>query len=110
MNQIAIDYLLRGSEAQQDLFERLHNLIMALYPQAENDISYGLLKFYIGKKRVWLGYWKQGVSLYTGFPELITEFKSKHPELKTGKGCVNFRFTDKIPLSDVKKLIRAVML
>jgi hypothetical protein len=85
MNQIVRDYINKGSTEQQKLFERLHNLIMELYPQAENAISYGLLKYYIGKQRVWLGYWKQGVSLYTGFPELIAQFKVKHPAIKTGR-------------------------
>jgi uncharacterized protein YdhG (YjbR/CyaY superfamily) len=110
MNQIAQDYINKSDDsAQKALFERLHNLIMKLYPLAENNLSYGLLKYFIGKQRIWLGYWKQGVSLYTGCPELITAFRQKYPEIKTGKGCLNFRLADKIPVPDLKQLIQGAL-
>jgi uncharacterized protein YdhG (YjbR/CyaY superfamily) len=109
MNKLAQDYMDKGTGEQRALFERLHLLITDLYPQAENKVSYGLLRYFIGKKGVWLGYWKQGVSLYSGYPELINAFKEKHPQLKYGKGCINFKLTDEIPEKDVKAFLKLIL-
>jgi uncharacterized protein YdhG (YjbR/CyaY superfamily) len=109
MTDIAREYMDKGTGEQRALFERLHNLIMGVYPAAENSISYGLLKYAADKRHVWLGFRKDGISLYTQFIPLITAFREKHPHLKYGKGCINFRLKDVIPEEDVRSLIESVL-
>ena len=109
MTREAEDYADVVSDERRQLFDRLQRIILAMYPNAELKVSYGILKHQIESGHVWLGYRKDGVSLYTGHPPLIAEFRAKHPGIKTGKGCLNFRLTDRIPLTDVRRLIRQAM-
>ena len=48
---------------------------------------------------------KNYVSLYTCGSHHLVEFKKKHPDIKTGKGCINFKETDPIPVAAMKKVI-----
>jgi hypothetical protein len=58
---------------------------------------------------VQLSYWKDGVTLLTMHPDLIAEFKAKHPKLKTNKASINFKLTDDIPEADVRHVIERAM-
>jgi len=48
---------------------------------------------------------KRYVSLYTCGYHHIADFKAKHPQIKTGKGCINFRQKDELPLDDLKAVV-----
>ena len=49
---------------------------------------------------------KHYLSLYTCAPAHIAEFKARHPGIKTGKGCINFRDRDPLPLEDIAQVVR----
>jgi hypothetical protein len=49
---------------------------------------------------------KHYVSLYTCGAEHLAEFKARYPQIKTGKGCINFKMNDTIPLAALKKVVR----
>jgi len=102
-------FITRGDQAQQELYKKLQQHILEMYPEVETRFSYGIPTYKVQTGKVWLGYWKGGVSLYTGFPALITGFVARHPNIKSGKGCLNFRLTDHIPWEDVFSLIRTAM-
>jgi len=91
---------------RRPLFDRLHALILGLYPHAEVVISYGVPTYRAKPGWVALSYWKFGVSLYPNGPHHIAEFKAKYPAIKTGKGSINFRVTDVVPLAALKKVIQ----
>jgi uncharacterized protein YdhG (YjbR/CyaY superfamily) len=93
-------------EDRRPLFDRLQGLILSLYPDASVVISYGVPTYKAKSGWVSLGYWKEGVSLYTNGPHHIDPFREKHPDIKTGKGSINFKLSDKIPVADLKKVIR----
>ena len=88
------------------LFDRLHALILDLYPEADIVISYQIPTYKARGGRVSLGLWKDGVSLYTTHPDHIGTFKQRHPSIKTGKASLNFRITDELPEDDVRDVIR----
>ena len=90
------------------LFDQLHGLILALYPDAEVVIASQIPTYKVksGEGEVALGYWKHGVSLYTGSSRLIKEFKEKHPAFKTGADSINFKVTDAVPAYDLKEIIK----
>ena len=98
-------YIEAVPEDRRPLFDKLQALIRNLYPDAEVLIWYHLLTF--RKKPGWvaLGYWKNGVSVYTNGPHHLAEFKAQYPHIKTGKGCINLKITDEVPIPALQKVI-----
>lgn len=50
------------SDGRRDLLLRLQARLMELYPDLSVTKAYGVIKYYRGKGKIFLGYWKQGVS------------------------------------------------
>jgi uncharacterized protein YdhG (YjbR/CyaY superfamily) len=90
-------------DGHRQLFDRLQSLILELYPHAEVRISYQIPTYKVGRRRVYLGLWKNGVSLHAIDVET---FKQRHPSIKTGKGSVNFKLTDELPEADIREVIK----
>jgi uncharacterized protein YdhG (YjbR/CyaY superfamily) len=99
-------YLAAVPKERKPLVNRLHELIVELYPDAEIDMSYRMPTYKAEEGWVALANQKQYVSLYTCGAHHLAEFKSKHPKIKTGKGCINFKQSDTVPVAAVKKVIR----
>jgi uncharacterized protein YdhG (YjbR/CyaY superfamily) len=93
-------------ERQRPLFDRLQSLILELYPHAETVISYQIPTYKVGGRRVYLGLWKDGVSLH-GVP--VEQFKQRHPSIKTGKGSLNFKVSDELPEADIRDVIQGAL-
>ncbi len=49
---------------QRPLFDRVHGLIIAAHPDATVRISYEIPTYEVGPRRLYLGVWQHGVSLY----------------------------------------------
>lgn len=106
MNKDVQRYVDAVPEDRKSLFEKLHAVIMDLYPNAVVVISYQIPTYRAKSGWVALGYWESGVSLYTNGPDHIAEFKEKYPAIKSGKGSINFRVSDVVPVPALKKVIR----
>jgi uncharacterized protein YdhG (YjbR/CyaY superfamily) len=84
----------------QELFGRVNGLILRAYPEAVVKLSYRIPSYWVGKRRLYVGVWKHGLSLY-GWPQgNEAGFVSRHPELKTSKGTIQIRLGDAARLSD----------
>jgi len=94
------------SGERRSLYGELHKLIMGMYPDAEVVISYGVPTYKAKSGRVGLGYWEGGVSLYPYGGSYLDEFRAKYPEIKTSKGTINFKVSEKVPVAALKKIIR----
>ncbi len=46
------------------LFDRLHRLILAAHPGAAVVLSYKIPTYKVGGRRLYVGVWKHGVSIY----------------------------------------------
>lgn len=92
-------------EASKLYFNQMHELVMQLYPEATIKVSYGIPIYKARTGWVGLGYWKDGVSIYTNGPEHLAEFRAKHPKVKGGKGSLNFKNTEALPLEDLSLVI-----
>lgn len=92
------------------VFDRLHRLVMATCPDAEVTLSYGMPVYRIGRRRLHIGAWKHGISLY-GSPDRDGGFRARHPGLVAGKGTIRLRPADAatIPDSEFLDLIRAAL-
>lgn len=94
---------------RRPLFDRLRALIEGLYPEARLTLSYGVPTFRTASGWVGLGYWKEGVSIYTNGRHNIAGFRAAHPRIRTGTGTINFRLTDDIPEDSLAEVIHGVM-
>jgi uncharacterized protein YdhG (YjbR/CyaY superfamily) len=93
-------------EERQARFHKLHTLIMDLYPDAEVVMSYRIPTYKAKSGWVGLANQKDYVSVYTNGPQHIAAFKAQHPEIKTGKACINFKDTDAVPIDALKQVVR----
>jgi uncharacterized protein YdhG (YjbR/CyaY superfamily) len=92
------------------LFDRLHRLILAAHPEAAVVLSYQMPTYKVGSRRLYLGAWKHGVSIY-GAQGRDAGFVSGHPGLKTSKGTIRLRPEDAagIPDEELGGLVRAAL-
>ena len=67
------------------VFDRLHRLITGMCPDADLVLSYGMPTYRIGRRRLNVGVWQHGLSLYVS-PNRDGGFSARHPELASGKG------------------------
>jgi hypothetical protein len=92
------------------VFDRLHQLIMQACPDAQLALSYGMPTYRIGRRRLNIGAWKHGLSLYVS-PNRDGGFSARHPDLAAGKGTIKLRPADaaRIPDSELQDLVRAAL-
>ena len=93
------------------VFDRLHRLVVATCPDAELVLSYGMPTYRVGRRRLNVGAWKHGLSLYVS-PNRDGGFSARHPNLAAGKGTLKLRPADAaaIPDAEFQDLIRAALL
>jgi hypothetical protein len=92
------------------VFDRLHRLIVAACPDAEVVLSYGMPAYRIGRRRLNVGVWKHGLSLYVS-RNRDGGFSARHPELAAGKGTIKLSPGDaaRIPDAELQDLVRAAL-
>ncbi|HTN80952.1 MAG TPA: DUF1801 domain-containing protein [Acidimicrobiales bacterium] len=93
------------------LFDRVAGLIASVAPAATVRISYGIPTYEVGKKRLYVGVWKHGVSLYGWGQGGDGGFLERHPELQKGKGTIQLTEAAamKLPDAELERLVRAVL-
>lgn len=101
-----IDYIRNIPENRKTKFTQLHELIVQTYPDTKVDLSYNMPTYKVDDGWVALANQKSYVSLYTCGAHHLALFKQKHPDFKTGKGCINFRVKDELPLDDLVQVIQ----
>jgi len=90
---------------RKERFEKLVETIKRLYPEVEESMQYRMPTYRHGNGWVAAANQKQYLSLYTCSAEHIARFKYGNPAIKTGKGCINFRDNDDIPIADTEQVI-----
>lgn len=101
-----LEYLEAVPADRKPLVERLHGLILDLFPEVDVDLSYRMPTYRFGEGWVALANQKRYVSLYTCGAHHLVEFKKAYPEIKTGKGCINFNPRDDFDDAIVREVIR----
>ncbi len=86
--------------------DTLHSLVVKLFPDALVDMRYKMPTYTVGEGWVAIANQKNYVSLYTCSAEHLVLFRQQHPDIKTGKGCINFCDRDVIPEDAVRDVIR----
>lgn len=106
MNKDVEEYIHALPTQRSERFNRIHALIVTLFPAAIVDMSYSMPTYKLGEGWVALANQKQYISLYTCGYHHIEQFRLNHPAIKTGKGCINFRDKDELPMGDIEQVIR----
>ncbi len=105
------DYIDAIAAEQRPLFDRLHRLILEVYPDAALALSYKIPTFVVDDRRLYVGVWKRWVSLYGWDEGRDAGFIARHPELTTGKGTIQLRPADAAAISDdeLRGLVRGAL-
>jgi uncharacterized protein YdhG (YjbR/CyaY superfamily) len=105
------DYIEAIAPAHGPLFDRLHRLILEAHPDATVVLSYQIPTYRLGRRRLYLGAWKHGVSIYGWDQGRDGGFTARHPELQTSKGTIRLRPDDAagIPDDELRALVRAAL-
>jgi hypothetical protein len=93
------------------LFDRLHRLILSVQPAVAVVLSYRMPAYQAGRRRLYVGAWKHGISLY-GWPQGGDGgFTARHPELLSGRATIRLRSEDAAGISDgeLRDLVRAAL-
>jgi hypothetical protein len=73
------------------LFVRLHAIVLAGHPDADVALSYGMPAYRVGDRRLNLGEWNHGVSVYGFRGDNDSGFVQRHPKRSSGKGTIRIR-------------------
>jgi uncharacterized protein YdhG (YjbR/CyaY superfamily) len=105
------DYVKAIPSEHRPLFDRIHRLVLEARPDAKVVISYKIPTFKVGDRRLFVGVWKHGVSIYGWGEGRDGGFTVRHPELKSGRGTIQLRPDDaaRIPDAEIRDLARAVL-
>jgi hypothetical protein len=86
--------------AHRPLFDRLHGLILGVHPEAMVVLSYSMPTYKVGNRRLFLGAWKHGISIYGWNKDEDGGFVERHPELRTSTGTLRLRPEDAVGIAD----------
>jgi uncharacterized protein YdhG (YjbR/CyaY superfamily) len=93
------------------LFDRLHRLILEARPDAAVRISYRIPTYFAGGRKLYVGAWRHGLSLYGWQAGRDAGFASRHPALLSGRATIRLRPEDAASISDdeLRELARAAL-
>lgn len=106
MDRKVKEYFSAVPQSRQSKLDALHRVIVESFPDIRVDMKYKMPTYHLGDGWVAIANQKNYVSLYTCGYHHIKKFREKFPGIKTGKGCINFRDKDDIPLSDIGQVVR----
>lgn len=110
MNKTVEDYFDAVPDARKSAILSLHETILEEFPDAIVDLTYKMPTYRHQDGWVAIANQKNYISLYTCGYHHIKGFKDKHPNVKTGKGCINFKEKDMLPLDDIRDVVRHAIL
>jgi hypothetical protein len=105
VNEAVRSYIDAIDLAYRPLFDQVHELIMAAHPDADLVLSYQMPTYKVGKRRLYVGVWQHGISLYGWPQDRDGGFTERHPELRSGKATIRLRPQDAAALADGELLV-----
>ena len=103
------DYLAALPLHRRQRIVTLIDVVRRVCPGAEESLKYRLPTFSSADGWISVASQKHYISLYTCSAEHIEPFKKKHPGIKTGKGCINFKDSDRLFEEDLEPLVRSAL-
>jgi hypothetical protein len=111
MDEAVQRYIEQIAPGHRPLFDRIHALVLQVRPDASVVLSYRIPTYKVGKRRLYVGAWNHGLSIYGWKGKEGDDFLARHPELKTSKGTIQLRPEDAaaIPDDEFRDLVRAAL-
>jgi uncharacterized protein YdhG (YjbR/CyaY superfamily) len=101
-------YLAGVSPATRALLQKLRKTIRAVAPKAEECISYGIPAFRLnGRALVFFGAWANHCAFYPGSSTTLKKFRGDLKGFQITKGTIRFSPDNPLPITLVKKLVKA---
>lgn len=101
-------YIAAQPPAARKHLKALRSAIRAAAPDAEDAWSYRIPAFRLEKRiLVWYAGWKEHVSLYPIGPEILKRLGVDPKQYAISKGTIKFPLNRPIPVSLVKRLVKA---
>lgn len=94
--QLLAEYISALPPERGERIAALHRIIVTQFPMAQLSLKYKMPTYEQGAGWVAIASQKHYVSLYTCERRHIQPYVDLHPEVKCGKGCLNFRDSDLI--------------
>src|SRR5438067_11772827 len=102
------EYLASVKSEQRAALQKLRQTIRAVVPSAKECISYGIPAFRLnGRSLVFFGAWANHCSFYPGSSATLKDFRDDLKRFQVSKGTIRFSADNPLPLTLVKKLIKA---
>lgn len=90
-------------------FQAISSLIVKLFPNVEQSMKYKMPTFEVNEHWIALANQKNYLSIYTCNALHLISFQKKHPEIKTGKGCINIKDNDQFEIDDLISVITSAL-
>ena len=100
MDEAVKSYIDGIDPAHRPLFDRIHRLILAARSDAAVVLSYRIPTYKVGRRRLYVGAWQHGISIYGWGQGRDGGFTERHPELRTSKGTIRLRPQDAAAITD----------
>ncbi|WP_051686993.1 DUF1801 domain-containing protein [Microbulbifer sp. HZ11] len=107
--QLLAEYVSQLSTWRSERLQKLHNLIVANFPDTSLSMKYRMPTYALGDGWVALASQQSYLSLYTCAREHIQPYLDRHPSVKCGTGCLNFRDSDDIAFEDLRPVIASAL-
>jgi hypothetical protein len=105
------EYVEALPEAHRALFSRIDGIVLGQFPDAEVVLSYRMPTYRVGARKLHVGGWRHGISLYGWKGSGDGGLTERHPALKTSAGTIQLRPSDGDELTDAElaSFARAVL-
>ena len=100
------EYIAKAPKEVRGKLKELRAIIKSAAPKAEERISYGMPYYGYKGRLVYFAFAKKHIGLYVP-PPIIEEHKKELKNYETAKATVRFPLNKKLPLSLIKKLVKA---
>lgn len=102
------EYIASAPEEVQGKLRELRAAIRQVAPEAMEKISYGMPYYGYKGRLAYFAYAKQHIGLYA-MPPIVDDHKNELKKYQTSTATIRFPLDEKLPISLIKKLIRAGM-
>jgi len=86
MDEAVRAYIDAVDPAYRSMFDRVHRLIMTAHPDADVVLSYQIPTYKVGKRRLYVGAWQHGISIYGWGQGRDGGFAKRHPRVAQRPG------------------------
>ena len=111
MDKAVQDYIDAIPSEHRELFDRLHGLTLTVHPDATVVMSYEMPTYKVGRRKLYLGAWKHGISIYGWQHDRDAGFAARHPDLVSGAATIQLTPEDAaaIPDDEFRALVSAAL-